>query len=218
MNNLSLAAAMEAFLTKPALLDVDAKKSSDKSRAKDKSKNSNPEHELPGRLDRLSQELTLFMAVDPVLSDLHKEYLDACGILDNLAVKNSSYDPMAVVASDRVESAHSAFSTRLIELRQDEQIQAMVQMKRHRLLLEEMEERKIKRRMLEEKAYTHRKDMDTVKAKNTKERKAFAFDIFMAYMMMSWAVHAQSRQELKYAFEDAFIGNVKSQKTGTASA
>jgi hypothetical protein len=213
MHNLSLAAAMEAFLTKPALLDVDIKKTSDKSRAKNK-----PEHELPGRLDRLSQELTLFMAVDPVLTDLHKEYIDACGILDSLAAKSASYDPMAVVASDRVESAHSAFSTRLIELRQDEQIQAMVQMKRHRFLLEEMEERKVKRRMLEEKAYTHKKNMDAVKVKNTKDRKAFALDMFMAYMMMSWAVHTQSRQELKYAFEDAFIGNTKSQKTGTASA
>ncbi len=212
MRNLSLAAAMEAFVTKPELLDVNVKQRSEKTREKDKSGS-----DLPGRLDRVSQELSLYISVDPILASLHKEYLDACGLLDGLAAKNNpDYSPMATVASDRVESAHSAFSARLIELRSDETTSAMVEMKRHRLLLEEMEERKIARRMKEEKAYLYKKDVDATKEKKAKREKTFAIDMFMAYMMMSWTMHAQSRRELKYAFEDAFIGQVSRQKTGTA--
>ena len=188
MRNLSLAAAMEAFVTKPELLDVNVKQRSEKTREKDKSGS-----DLPGRLDRVSQELSLYISVDPILASLHKEYLDACGLLDGLA-----------------------FSARLIELRSDETTSAMVEMKRHRLLLEEMEERKIARRMKEEKAYLYKKDVDATKEKKAKREKTFAIDMFMAYMMMSWTMHAQSRRELKYAFEDAFIGQVSRQKTGTA--
>lgn len=212
MRNLSLAAAMEAFVKKPELMDVNTV-----NRSKDDRSQEKPESTIPGRLDRVSQELTLYMAVDPILASLHKEYLDACALLDNLAAQgNSEYDAMSTVASDRVESAHSAFSARLIELRHDEKVTAMVRMKQHRLLLEEMEERKVRRRMLEEKAFLHNKDLMTRKDQEHKRRKDFTMELFFAYMMMSWAVHNQTRQELKYAFEDAFIGTVKKKKSGTA--
>tara|TARA_R110000868_G_scaffold402111_1_gene678144 strand:+ start:639 stop:1280 length:642 start_codon:yes stop_codon:yes gene_type:complete len=211
MRNLSLAAAMEAFVTRPELLDVNVKKRPEKTREKDKAGN-----DLPGRLDRVSQELSLYISIDPILGSLHKEYLDACALLDDLAVKNNpEYNAMTTVASDRVESAHSAFSARLIELRSDETTSAMVEMKRHRLILEEMEERKVARRMKEEKAYMHKKDVEATQDKKAKREKTFAIDMFMAYMMMSWTMHAQSRRQLKYAFEDAFIGQVSRQKTGS---
>ena len=70
--------------------------------------------------------------------------------------------------------------------------------------------------MKEEKAYLHKKDVEATQSKNAKREKTFAIDMFMAYMMMSWTMHAQSRRQLKYAFEDAFIGQVSRQKTGTA--
>ena len=213
MRNLSLAAAMEAFVTRPKLLDVREDKRSDEAQGENK-----PEHSLPGRLDRVSQELSLFMSVDPILASLHKEYIDACALLDDLAAKgNSEYDAMATVASDRVESAHSAFSARLIELRSDETTIAMVKMKRHRLLIEEMEERREKRRLKEEKTFFHKQELNSVAENKRKQAKTRNLDMFMAFIMMSWAMHSQNRQELKYAFEDAYIGPISRKKAGTAA-
>ncbi|MGN7502998.1 MAG: hypothetical protein ACTHPO_08485 [Alphaproteobacteria bacterium] len=215
MRNLSLAAAMEAFVKRPELLELnDAKADKPEKKPLDKLAG----QDIPASLDRVSQEMTLFMSVDPVLASLHKEYLDACAILDDLAEKgDNAYAAMAAVASDRVQSAHSAFSARLIELRNDEKISAMIQMKRHRLLLEEMEERRLRRRMLEEKAFMYQKDTQEKQKQEHNRRRTFAMDLFIAYMMMSWSTYNQNKKELKYAFEDAFIGNRRTQKTGTAS-
>ncbi len=215
MRNLSLAAAMEAFVKRPELFELEADKA-EKPEVKPLDKMAG--QDIPASLDRVSQEMALFMSIDPLLASLHKEYLDACGILDSLAEKgDSAYDAMAAVASDRVQSAHSAFSARLIELRHDEKISAMIQMKRHRLVLEEMEERRLRRRMLEEKAFMYQKDTQEKQKQEHNRRRTFAMDLFIAYMMMSWATYSKNRQELKYAFEDAFIGNSPGQKkSGTA--
>lgn len=53
---------------------------------------------------------------DPVLTALHRQYLDALAFHKKLVEENGVRDPMTEVAADMLDSARSAVQTRLIEL------------------------------------------------------------------------------------------------------
>ncbi len=74
----------------------------------------------------IPEELRFWMAVDPLLADLHKQFIDARAGHMRLSRTRGLDDPMTDVANDMVDSAQCAFETRLIELRQDEDSKAMV--------------------------------------------------------------------------------------------
>lgn len=72
------------------------------------------------------QEIRFWIALDPVLADLHKHLVDAKAEMEFLSDRYGSDDPMAEVAADRVESAQCTVETRLIELRRNQEARAMV--------------------------------------------------------------------------------------------
>ena len=74
----------------------------------------------------IPEELRFWIAVDPLLGDLHKQFIDARAGHMRLSRTRGVDDPMTDVANDMVDSAQCAFETRLIELRQDEDSKAMV--------------------------------------------------------------------------------------------
>lgn len=74
----------------------------------------------------IPDELRFWIAVDPLLSDLHKQFVDARAHHQRLMRSRGSGDPMTDVANDMADSAQCAFETRLIELRKDEDSKAMV--------------------------------------------------------------------------------------------
>ena len=77
----------------------------------------------PAMLD----EIRMWVAVDPLLADLHKQYLDARINHARLKSKHGDTDPICDVASDMEDSARCAVDTRIIELRQCAESKAALQ-------------------------------------------------------------------------------------------
>lgn len=68
----------------------------------------------------IPDELRFWLAVDPLLADLNKQFLDARAQHMRLMRLHGTKDPMTDVANDMVDSTQCAFETRLLELRKDE--------------------------------------------------------------------------------------------------
>lgn len=98
-----------------------------------------------------SEDMRLWMAVDPVLADLQKHLADAKANMQSLQKTNGEKDPMAEVAKDIAESASSAVETRLIELRQSAEKKADLKA----LVIKEMDEKFFAERE-EERIYSKR--------------------------------------------------------------
>lgn len=79
-----------------------------------------------GAFANAPEELRFWLAADPLLADLYKQYLDAKASHQNLARLRGDHDPMVDVARDMEDSTKSAFETRLIELRRDEETKSIV--------------------------------------------------------------------------------------------
>jgi hypothetical protein len=77
----------------------------------------------PNMLD----EVRLWVSVDPLLADLHKQYLDARINHTRVRDKHGSRDPITDIASDMEDSTQCAVETRLIELRQSAEAKALLQ-------------------------------------------------------------------------------------------
>lgn len=67
----------------------------------------------------LLDEIETYLNHDPLLSGLHRDYLDARAVCARLLRDSGADDPMTEIAVDRLESCLGAFETRLIELRRD---------------------------------------------------------------------------------------------------
>ena len=76
--------------------------------------------------DDLPIELQAFMAIDPLLADLHKQMVDARAQHSKLAKLRGVADPMTDVANDMMDSARTAFETRLLELRRQQDTKSRV--------------------------------------------------------------------------------------------
>lgn len=75
----------------------------------------------------LREELDLFADMDPLLSDLQKQYLDAKAVRRKQVQAFGANDPMAEIAADMEDSAWCAMQTRYIELRGERLLMARVQ-------------------------------------------------------------------------------------------
>lgn len=71
-------------------------------------------------------ETKAYIGLDPLLSDLHKQYLDAQEHGKSLRMSFGKNDPMAQVAYDTEASAREAMETRLKELKEDEALRSVV--------------------------------------------------------------------------------------------
>lgn len=89
------------------------------------------QHDASDELD----EIVLYVEIDPIMASLYKEYRSAKSTLLNLNSSKDDVTAMREVANDMVDSAWSAVTTRLIELREDSS--AAGQLARRLLRLEE---------------------------------------------------------------------------------
>lgn len=76
--------------------------------------------ELPE--DKRWEKIHIFVAIDPVLASLYKQYCDIKNQLGQLLIENGSDDPMTEIAWDMHDSVCSAIDTRMIELNEDETV------------------------------------------------------------------------------------------------
>lgn len=74
----------------------------------------------------VSEELRFWLAIDPILSELHKHLANARSNKANIEARHGTDDPITDVACDMVDSAQSSLDTRLIELRRDEEAKALL--------------------------------------------------------------------------------------------
>jgi hypothetical protein len=75
---------------------------------------------------RPTTEADALAALDPLLAGLDKQKADAGAHFARLLKSHGGDDPMTCVAADMKDSAQSAYETRLLELRQDRKIMAVV--------------------------------------------------------------------------------------------
>ena len=118
-------------------------------------------------------------AVDSLLAHLHKQALDAEIHFKRLEKQRGAKDPMAQIAADMMDSAKSAYLTRLLEAREDDAVQAAVKA----MLVRLDEEREA------ELAATKQKFWDRLNAFHLRMRRQMeaeqnTHDPFMAFMAM----------------------------------
>ena len=85
-------------------------------------------------------EIKAYIGLDPLLGDLHKQYLDARALHKKLLNDNGKDDPMTDAAFDARASSVSAIETRVLELRKDEALRSIVAYRMRRTQLEQQEE------------------------------------------------------------------------------
>lgn len=78
----------------------------------------------------MGDEIRFWISADPLLGSLHKQYMDARSAHVRLMKLTGQGDAMADVAADMVDSAKSAFETRLIEARTMEEVRCRVNLLR----------------------------------------------------------------------------------------
>lgn len=72
--------------------------------------------------DRYWHMIQIYIAVDPLLASLYKQYCDTKDNLGRLVISHGSEDPMTEIAWDMHDSARSAVETRLNELKADKEV------------------------------------------------------------------------------------------------
>jgi len=101
----------------------------------------------PENVRNSMSELEAFIRLDPLLADLHKEFLDTKHNRKKLMAENGCDDPMASVAADLEDSAWCRMQTRYLELRDQR-----VLMRRAQRLMREEEVQAAKAKQESEKA------------------------------------------------------------------
>lgn len=86
---------------------------------------------LPDELQNAPEDrdwpfIHIYLKIDPVLAQLYKQYCDARAKLDQLHRERGSDDPMAEIAADMKDSAHTAVETRLLELKENAEAQGRI--------------------------------------------------------------------------------------------
>ncbi|MBN8520850.1 MAG: hypothetical protein J0L77_02990 [Alphaproteobacteria bacterium] len=114
-------------------------------------------------------EAIYFADMDDVCARLHREYLTAKAQYQKLVRENGQDDPMAEMAQDHLESAHSARETRILELKQNSEI-------------------------MEKLAYVRRQEEEIVQEKRTEEKRRHALAVFYRLELSRQISQRQSAQ------------------------
>ncbi len=85
------------------------------------------EHDRDAAKPAMLDEIRMWIAVDPLLAELHKQYLDVRAHHARLKDRHGESDPICDVAADMEDSARCAVDTRIIELRQSGEGKAAMQ-------------------------------------------------------------------------------------------
>lgn len=169
-------------------------------------------------LDATSYEPDLrdaaWLGTDPVLADMYKQYKDTQGQYKKLLRENGPEEPMTQVTHDMLESAFSAYQTRLLEVKSDQEIQARMQVEKQALeqarAAAELENAEAARAHRDQIA-AHNQDMRERRQVEEKTKESL-FDIVIAYWLLSGALFRANKQISLYQSFSA----VSAVKTSTA--
>lgn len=126
-------------------------------------------------------EIKAYIGLDPVLGDLHKQYLDARAYHKKLMSENGRHDAMTEIAFDARASAVSAIETRVMELKQDEALRSVVAYR-----LRKAELAKERELSAETKEYWKQiRGYNAVQADAAKKKKEGEDSFFIAVMFLS---------------------------------
>lgn len=124
-------------------------------------------------------EVQRWIAVDPLLADLHKRYLDLRASHDRLLKRHGPKDPMTDIAADMAESAQCAVDTRLIEVRQNPVLCAAVS-----AMKAEAREELLRERMAQSRFFQNELQTSQRLTRATQMRKRAGDSFWMLFVML----------------------------------
>lgn len=146
-----------------------------------------------------NHEIDAYISLDPVLGDLHRQYLEAKANYKGLAQLRGKDDPMAEAAQDWLDSADCAVQTRMIELHQNLEIRKQAEGILKRNVADEQIERNktaaSKYKCQTEKSQKQRQLMAEAARKDGED--SFFVMVFLIWMLQS--VTARVRRSLSLA-------------------
>lgn len=148
-----------------------------------------------------------FLRLDPLLSDLNKQRLDARAYHKKVVAQQGADEPMSDVAADMADSAQSAFETRLIELRDDQMLRrtAAQIMRRERRIAFRQRQRTSRLFEKKQKEFYDRMRWDHKQNMRRKAEDDFSTMMFL-YWMLWFALQATQRSlSLANAFTAANV-------------
>lgn len=165
-------------------------------------------HHQPGEAPVVSgfyNEVEAYMAVDATLARLYKEFLDARRTRVRALEQQGEGSAMAEIARDQEESAQSAMETRMIELREDQIKNSMVErMMAHNRMAEMDAYRSEKAKWYADRQaeyFAEERREDAIAAQRQQESE----DSFLSLMMMWWMMRQMVRRtQLKLSLARSF--------------
>jgi hypothetical protein len=154
----------------------------------------------PAMLD----EMRLWVAVDPLLAELHKQYLDVKAQRVRLTDKHGDSDPICDVAADMEDSARCAVETRLIELRKSEEGKAALQALIRKAHARQEAELVVAER---EKTSAYWKDFAAYKGPRAVERGRMSFYKMMFYVIILQQLTEEACLHLRIAQDFTLAAN-----------
>lgn len=143
-------------------------------------------------------ETHLYLAVDPVLADLHKHLADAGANMRRVQKQCGDKDPMTDVARDAADSARSAVETRLIELRHSAETKAAIKA----LIIKEADQKEFEKReevRLHQKAFWKEFARPKAKKQTVQQQAGDAFGMVLASLMVLRYNLAEANEKLSIA-------------------
>lgn len=146
------------------------------------------------------------LARDLLLAMLQKDQKEARARYEQLLRAHGPHDPMTVVARDVMDSAQSAFDTRLIEVRQDQKIDRTAQQDAVMTRLDAARNEISRRRRTEQQAFRQKKDTEDKARKAAREAaETFLLTVFFFYMLQRMLTASRRRLALAAAFLQASL-------------
>jgi hypothetical protein len=155
------------------------------------------------RISNPTKELEAYISLDDVIAELYRHYIDAKHRVNGLLNTKGKNDPLTLVAIDALESAECTLQTRLIELRRDRQLRAIVT-KRITEAKHALEELKADRKRKKEQEYFARFQRHKKKKEEEKDLEDSVFFLYVLLLVLSQAIeYTKNKLSIVYCFSNA---------------
>jgi hypothetical protein len=144
-------------------------------------------------------EIRFWLSVDPLLAHLHKQWVDAKNARDKIAQRHGDHDVMTDIAVDMEESAQSAFETRLLEMKANEEKQAEV-VSLIKAMLDAEEEMRIAKKKIQSEDFWK----EFSRSRRIPKRRQDNFWMLYITMMLMQGIVQQTREDLSAACDFMF--------------
>ena len=144
-------------------------------------------------------EIKAYIGLDPVLGDLHKQYLDARAQHKKLLTENGKDDAMTEIAFDVRASAVSAIDTRVLELRQDDALRSVVAYRMRRAELAKEKELAANTKEYWKKIRGYNEEQAKAQSDKNKEEGVASFFAALMFLSVMTQMFNNARQKLSIA-------------------